>query len=197
VILRSLPASPEKIFLTFDDGPDARGTPAVLDVLRRKNVPATFFLVAEKLREEPTLVERIQREGHAIGNHSWDHRYRHLFRGSGHLKNWLMRAEAEFTERGVLRVVGFRPPAGMMTPNLLRAAGELNLPVILWNERFYDSVWKWSEGRALRSARAIRGGSIVLLHDRQRTGRIQTFCACLDIYIDAIRARGLSFAALS
>ncbi|MGZ3721724.1 MAG: polysaccharide deacetylase family protein [Bdellovibrionales bacterium] len=193
MILRSMPSQSGKIFLTFDDGPDPVGTAAVLDVLARKKVPATFFLIAERVRAQRDLVQRIQDDGHAIGNHSLDHRYRNFFRGDSSLKTWLEKAEAEFSNADIHDLAGFRPPAGIVTPRLKRVAADLDLEVILWNERFYDAVIPWGKSRALKSAAKIKSGSIVLLHDRQLTSRILRFCETLELYIDAIRARGLEF----
>lgn len=196
MILRSLPGHGDSIFLTFDDGPDPIGTAAVLDVLRDRQVPATFFLIGNKIRHHIDLIERIKREGHAIGNHSWDHRYRNFFRGSSFLKTWITRTQDEFGSFGILESVGFRPPAGVLTPHLLKAADELNIPIILWNERFYDAVIPWTIKRAKKSASRISGGSIVLLHDRQAAHRISEFRSVLETYIDEVRSRGFRFSAL-
>ena len=61
------------IGLTFDDGPSAERTAFVLDVLKEKNVKATFFIQGSHAEQYPDLVRRIKAEGHVIGNHSWDH----------------------------------------------------------------------------------------------------------------------------
>src|SRR3954464_6968769 len=101
MIIRSLPTQTKNIYLTFDDGPDPVGTPAVLDVLKAKNAKSTFFLIAEKARAYPAVVERIQREGHAIGNHSLDHLYRRYFSGRRKLGHWIADAEQVFAEMGI------------------------------------------------------------------------------------------------
>jgi cellulose synthase/poly-beta-1,6-N-acetylglucosamine synthase-like glycosyltransferase/peptidoglycan/xylan/chitin deacetylase (PgdA/CDA1 family)/spore germination protein YaaH len=62
-----------KLSLTFDDGPDARWTPQILDILKREHVPATFFVIGEKAIEHPELLRRMVDEGHTIGNHSYTH----------------------------------------------------------------------------------------------------------------------------
>ncbi len=59
--------------LTFDDGPDPVYTPKVLDILKEYDALATFFMVGARAHNYPGIVERIDREGHAIGNHSWNH----------------------------------------------------------------------------------------------------------------------------
>jgi peptidoglycan-N-acetylglucosamine deacetylase len=195
VICRSFPEQHGKIFLTFDDGPCALGTPAVLDVLQRMGVPATFFVVGDKLAENSALVRRMQREGHAFGNHSCDHRYGHFFSRGPALKEWILTGERDLLNAG-LQSVGFRPPAGILTPPVRQAARELKIPLVLWNKRFFDTVLPWTAARARRSGGNIAGGSIVLLHDRQRAGRLPHFCRALEIFIRAVRERGLEFSAL-
>src|SRR3712207_1810742 len=73
-VLTGTPATaPRTVALTFDDGPSANWTPQVLDILRRNRVKATFFLVGADVERFPDVARRIAREGHTIGNHSWDH----------------------------------------------------------------------------------------------------------------------------
>jgi peptidoglycan/xylan/chitin deacetylase (PgdA/CDA1 family) len=196
VIIRSLAQHSQRIFLTFDDGPDPDATPEVLKVLREHGVPATFYLVAERAARHKGLLSEIQQAGHSIGNHSFDHRYHHYFKSAAHLAGWIKKAEAEFRRLGVKDLAGFRPPAGVLTPALVSAASELNMPLVLWNERFYDTVIPWSFTRANRSVERIRGGSIVLLHDRQNQKRAGQFGAILSSYITRLKARGFDFGKL-
>lgn len=67
------------IYLTFDDGPDAENTPIVLDILNKNNIKATFFVVGTAIEKNPEILKRIYNEGHAIGNHSYNHIYRELY----------------------------------------------------------------------------------------------------------------------
>ena len=196
MIVRQIPTARGQIFLTFDDGPDAVGTPEVLSVLRTHNIYATFFLVAEKARDQQALLKQILAEGHAVGNHSWDHRYRNYFRGPVHLGRWLQRAQDEFMQLGVTSLSGFRPPAGVIFSHLIDAARNQGLPLVLWNERFHDAIFPWTLAKAKRSASRLTGGSIVLLHDRQSAKRIGPFCATLNSYIEQLKARGFTFAKL-
>jgi hypothetical protein len=64
---------PGLVALTFDDGPDARWTPKILDILKRKNAPATFFVIGENMQTRPDLVKREVAEGHDVGSHTWTH----------------------------------------------------------------------------------------------------------------------------
>lgn len=197
MIVRSLPEHGEEIFLTFDDGPEPGCTDAVLELLAQKNVRATFFLVSQKALRYPDIVSRIRAGGHAIGNHSCDHAYRNFFRQKPAVCDWITRAEQDFLSLGVGQLVGFRPPAGIINRHVQRAAQELEMPLILWNERFFDAVVPWNPRRAEASAARLRGGSIVLLHDRQRPGRVTGFCKTLSSYIDQLQARGFRLSALA
>jgi len=196
-MIRSIAAQSKSVFLTFDDGPDPVGTLKVLEILKKHQAKATFFLVAEKIRTHQDLVREIVAQGHALGNHSWDHRYRYLWTGKERLIQWIKSADIELNRAGKSPSVGFRPPAGVLTPPLLKAARELNQPVILWNERFFDAVFTWSETKARKSAAKLTGGSIVLLHDRQPAHRIDSFCKTLDTYLACLKARGLRFEPLT
>ncbi len=196
MILRRVKSHSQSVFLTFDDGPDPVGTKPVLEVLAKYDARATFFVITDKAKREPTLIEEILSAGHTIGNHSADHAYRHLFRGEAHLRTWIESADQGLRAQGI-NPVGFRPPAGVLTPHLLAAARASAQPVVLWNERFFDAVIPWGEARARRSAGRLKGGSIVLLHDRQRAARVNKFCKTLDTYLACLEQRGLRFEALT
>ena len=67
------------IYLTFDDGPDPQNTPIILDILKENNVKATFFVLGTEVNKYPELLKRAYDEGHAIGNHSYNHIYKELY----------------------------------------------------------------------------------------------------------------------
>ncbi len=196
-MIRAFPHFDRQIFLTFDDGPNDQSTARVLDVLKARSVPATFFIVGQDLRPQLKLVRRMVSEGHALGNHSWDHLYANYFSNEARLSGWVARVNEELRALELPESVGFRPPAGVVTPPLLKALTALREPLILWNERFFDAVFAWGRARADRSARRLSGGSIVLLHDGQKPERIEGFCATLDHYITSLRARGFEFVPLT
>src|SRR5258708_10476387 len=118
-IYRSGSRSTKTIALTFDDGPDPRYTPAVLDILKAQGVKATFFVCGNMLERHPELGERIIAEGHGIGNHSMTHA--HLER----LRNSAGRHEIFYCEHQIERLLGtrthpFRPPRGLLNAAELR-----------------------------------------------------------------------------
>jgi peptidoglycan-N-acetylglucosamine deacetylase len=197
MIIRQLPTGKKSVYLTFDDGPNELTTPLVLDVLAREGVPATFFLIGDRIKPQDKIVQRMLVEGHALGDHSLDHRYRHFFVSQAKMKNWLVNSQERFSELELPKPVGFRPPAGVVTPPLKRALQELSVPLILWNVRFYDAVWSWTEARVGGALDRITDGSIVLLHDAQKSSRVQGFCSTLTFFIQRLRASGFGFLSLN
>ncbi|MDQ1911607.1 polysaccharide deacetylase family protein [Paenibacillus sp. GD4] len=98
------------VYLTFDDGP-SKLTPEVLDILHREQVKATFFVLGEQVEARPELVKRMVKEGHAVGNHSYNHVYSELYAGFGNF--WLQLQKAE---EAIAKAAGVRP-------QLVRAPG--------------------------------------------------------------------------
>ncbi len=182
----------EELFLTFYDVP-AELTPEVLSVLQRYNVRATFFLVANTAAKAEKSVQDILKHGHSIGNHSLDHGYANFFRGKKALKNWITNSENILQKIIGKPTVGFRPPAGVMTPELGQALTELQMPLLHWQTRFYDTRFLWTENKARASLVRARPGDIILLHDRQKPKNRQTFLKTLEAYIVNAKEKGFEF----
>jgi peptidoglycan-N-acetylglucosamine deacetylase len=92
------------VYLTFDDGPDNKNTPAVLDILKQAKVKATFFVVGKNVKLYPEMVRRIYDENHAIGNHSYDHNYTTLYTSpTAYI------AEMKKTDEAIKAIIGVRP----------------------------------------------------------------------------------------
>lgn len=182
---------PRSLYLTFDDGPDSESTLPILELLAQHQVPATFFVIAEKAQKHESLMRRMQNDQHAVGNHSLDHRYLNFFRGQSALVKWINEAEFSISSQIGAPTVGFRPPAGVRTPELKSALASISMPLILWQHRFYDTQKIWTSNQALKSLSLTSPGAIILLHDRQEKTRITTFLATLETYI--LRAKQLQF----
>lgn len=186
----------KELFLTFDDGPDPIGTPRVLDVLLSEQVPATFFVVATQAQKERSLVERLLADGHTIGNHSLDHSYSAFFGSQQKMNDWVWESERAFAEM-LVEPVGFRPPAGVVTPPLKKALKAKGLPLILWQTRFFDTQFQWTPKKAESSLVDASAGDIILLHDRQKATRLDLFCEALKHYIHQARDQGFRFERLT
>jgi cellulose synthase/poly-beta-1,6-N-acetylglucosamine synthase-like glycosyltransferase/spore germination protein YaaH/peptidoglycan/xylan/chitin deacetylase (PgdA/CDA1 family) len=102
-------ASKNELAMTFDDGPDPEWTPKILDVLKRENVPGTFFLIGIEAEKFGSLTQRIYREGHEIGNHTFTHPDISSI-GSGYMKVEMNLTERLFASRLGIRTMLFRPP---------------------------------------------------------------------------------------
>jgi peptidoglycan-N-acetylglucosamine deacetylase len=147
--------------LTFDDGPHPEYTPQLLDILARYDAKATFFMVGEAASKHPELVRRVSMEGHAIGNHSWDHPSFPWIRRSERLEQ--IRACAE-----VLAPYGqklFRPPFGDQTAMSCFDAFRLGYQIIAWNIVASDWMQDDAETMVNRIEGEIQKGSVVLFHD--------------------------------
>jgi peptidoglycan/xylan/chitin deacetylase (PgdA/CDA1 family) len=194
--VRRIATPGRELFLTFDDGPDPDGTPAVLDLLARYDARATFFVIARAAERHPELLRRIVAAGHGVGNHSLDHTWGAYFGSQRRLRDWIAASETALADRIGRGTVGFRSPAGVRTPPLASALARLELPLVHWSTRFYDTVRAWRPAPALASLARTRPGSIVLLHDRQRPAHLPTFLATLERYLETATAAGFRLAPL-
>ncbi|MDQ0060678.1 polysaccharide deacetylase family protein [Paenibacillus harenae] len=157
------PRNEKRVALTFDDAPDPRYTPAILDILAQHDVCATFFIVGNRAQKHPRLVQRIQREGHTIGNHSYDHAVMSKLSLSGYRKQiWR-------TDAIIKNIVGysprfFRPPYGELLPQQVRWSKLAGYTIVNWD---VDSVdWKNSTSTVVirNIKKTLQPGSIILQH---------------------------------
>ncbi|MGA2889560.1 MAG: polysaccharide deacetylase family protein [Terracidiphilus sp.] len=145
------PPNPGELALTFDDGPHPTWTPRLLEVLARRDVRVTFFLVGSHAQTEPALVRQIAAAGHLIGNHSWSHRNLALAPART-IEQELSRTSQELDQ--IAQIAGapvhyFRPPFGARRPEVLRAARRLGMVPVLWNAMTTD--WKTPSADAIAS----------------------------------------------
>lgn len=160
-----LPGERPEIALTIDDGPDPQVTPQVLDILAEHDVSATFFCIADKVRCHPALARRIVDAGHHIENHSMMHRHYFSLLGFGR-----MRKELAMAQQVIADVTGrtpqfFRAPAGLRNPFLDPVLHQLDLRLVSWTRRGFDTRVSDGQKVARRLLRNARAGDILLLHD--------------------------------
>ncbi|HLU43542.1 MAG TPA: polysaccharide deacetylase family protein [Natronosporangium sp.] len=152
--------------LTFDDGPDPRYTPAVLDLLKEHGVTATFCMVGEMAAAYPELVRRIADEGHTLCNHSWDHDF-----GLGSRSREEIRADLVRTNTAIqaavpgARISYYRQPGGAWTPKVVEVAAELGMSSLHWSVDPFDWQQPAAEVIAQIVESEVAPGGIVLLHD--------------------------------
>jgi peptidoglycan/xylan/chitin deacetylase (PgdA/CDA1 family) len=153
------------VALTFDDGPDGRSTPALLDLLLAERVAAAFFCVGQRVASEPALAARIVREGHLLENHSFAHSNFTNFFSLARFKSELERTQAAIQAATGVIPRFFRPPMGLSNPRTFRAAQALGLTVIGWSARGLDTITTDPERVVARILRRVKPGAIILLHD--------------------------------
>ncbi len=154
------------VALTFDDGPDADSTPRVLDLLKRYDVRATFFVVGEQARQNPELIHRMVAEGHTVANHSYYHLPQSTLGSSQRYTEELFRCNDVVARLTGLRMRLYRPPFGVTNPPIARAVKNLGLIPVGWSVRSLDTITKNTDRVVDRVMRGLRGGDVILLHDR-------------------------------
>jgi peptidoglycan/xylan/chitin deacetylase (PgdA/CDA1 family) len=167
--------------LTFDDGP-AEDTGALLDVLARHRVTATFFLVGERVAQHVDVVERMVREGHELGNHSWDHSDLRTLPLHA-VRDQLTRTSDAIEAASGTRPAVFRPPFGYTSVPIEEMAESLGLRTVLWDVVTHDWMRPGAEKIAMAIASAAPG-AVVLLHDGPAERR-QTVAAVELVLADA------------
>ncbi|HLU05448.1 MAG TPA: polysaccharide deacetylase family protein [Woeseiaceae bacterium] len=165
--VRTRCAQEEGVLLTFDDGPHAEVTPAILDRLKDYDVKAVFFILGRNIELAPDLLQRILDEGHVIGNHS----YRHELAGGVHVIDYyrdLMRCQDAVFACTRYRPALFRPPTGALSIASIGAAMLAGLAPVLWSVDARDWALRSVDGAAQagrRLAAELGRGDILLLHD--------------------------------
>jgi len=157
--------SKKRVALTFDDGPDPRSTPQLLELLREQKIPAAFFCIGRRVDENRELAARIVREGHLVENHSFAHSNFTNFYPRARLRTELQSAQRAIETACGTKPKLFRPPVGLSNPNTFRTARDLNLQVIGWSIRSLDTVIAEPEKILARIRRGLAPGAIILLHD--------------------------------
>ncbi|MFE0020925.1 polysaccharide deacetylase family protein [Amycolatopsis sp. NPDC059021] len=178
------------VALTFDDGPDPAGTEAILDVLRQRQVPATFFLIGRDLAAHPELGRAIAAAGHEIGNHSFSHE-RMIGVTPGWVADEVEATDALIRATGYQGAIHFRPPNGKKLFALPHYLAEHGRTTVTWDVE-PDSAGTPGTDRIVEDTVAqARPGSIILLH-AMYPGRDATRRAIGPI-IDRLKQRGLRF----
>jgi peptidoglycan/xylan/chitin deacetylase (PgdA/CDA1 family) len=183
------------IALTFDDGPDSIYTPQILDILKQKEVVATFFLIGDRIEKYPGIAKRIFNEGHCLANHTSDH-MRLPGKKFKTIINNIMR-----TETILVKVCGttgklFRPPFGRITHEQFSRLSDLGFKVILWNLDSKDYVQQSSVDNIINNVVTGAGNDkVVLFHSGDYTGkknRLKTVLALPNI-IDNLKKQNYVF----
>jgi peptidoglycan/xylan/chitin deacetylase (PgdA/CDA1 family) len=159
------------VALTFDDGPDPRGTPAVLAALAAVGVRATFFVLGERAEREPELLGRVLAEGHAVELHGHAH-LRHTEHPREAVEADLRRA---IQTLGHVRPSSWRLPWGALAPYSRALAADHGLKLVGWTADTHD--WRGDAAELMLDAMTLAPGAVVLMHDGVGPGARRRDCA--------------------
>jgi len=183
-----------EVALTIDDGPDPEVTPAVLDLLDAHHVRATFFCIARRARQSPGLVREIVARGHSVQNHSDVHRHSFSLLGPRGMAAEVRAAQETLAGLTGIQPTWFRAPAGLRNPFLDPVLHRLDLRLVSWTRRGFDTRDGHAPRVTRRLTRGLAAGDILLVHDagaaRSRSGR-SVVLEVLPPLLDALAAAGL------
>jgi peptidoglycan/xylan/chitin deacetylase (PgdA/CDA1 family) len=184
-------ATGKVVALTFDDGPDPRYTPKILEILKAKHVPAAFCEIGKIAKQHPELTAAVVKAHRQLCNHTFDH-----VEGLEKQPLDVVRAQIEGGRKALTAVAGqapvyYRPPGGSLGPSVYQVAAENHEPILYWSIDTRD--WTrpdTAELVAYITARLVPG-SIILLHDGG--GNRENTVQALPSIIDYVRALGYTF----
>lgn len=152
------------VALTFDDGPSSEWTPKILDALKEAKVRATFFMLGEHVTQHPEIARRITREGHEIGNHSYDHHVL-IFYKTGELEKEIKDCEKAVQNAAGVTTRYFRPPKAWLSDTEKKTIINMGYKVVLWSLNSKDWVTFDDKYIIKFIERNIHSGDIILFHD--------------------------------
>jgi peptidoglycan/xylan/chitin deacetylase (PgdA/CDA1 family) len=178
------------IYLTFDDGPHPTATPAVLNILRERNIRATFFFLGQNVRQYPDIARQVAAEGHHIGNHSYTHTNL-FFKDKEFIRKEIIQTEDILELNLGKRTRYFRPPYGYFNLSVLNVLKEIGSTCVLWSidSKDYRLTRQFDiERRVIPHA---SNGSIFLFHDNKETA--QKLHSYLPFLLDTLLEQGFVF----
>jgi peptidoglycan-N-acetylglucosamine deacetylase len=155
----------KKVYLTFDDGPTPEVTKWTLDQLRKHNVKATFFCIGNNIRQYPEIFARLQNEGHAIGNHTFNHLNGWKTMNAEYLSN-IEQCGSVIREFTGVDTDLFRPPYGKVKKSQAAALLKMGYKIIMWDVLSADFDNGISPEKCLENVvKNVKSGSVIIFHD--------------------------------
>jgi peptidoglycan/xylan/chitin deacetylase (PgdA/CDA1 family) len=165
------PRDGKKVYLTFDDGPIPEATPFVLEQLKKYGAKATFFCIGDNIRKNPDLFRQVLAEGHAFGNHTFNHLNGWKTPKDTYLENVdQCKAEIDALTQDESKLM--RPPYAKVTSAQSKALRKLGYQIIMWDVLSADYDQTITPEKCLENVIAnIEAGSIIIFHDSQKAFR--------------------------
>lgn len=186
-----LKANEKVIALTFDDGPGPKNTEQVLEILKKNNIKATFFMLGEMVKYFPKVAKQVAADGHVIGNHTWHHWYFKMDAATA-------ASEIDRTADIIYKTTGekttlFRPPGGFLNNGLAQYAKNEKYAVMMWSEESGDAERRSPQVPILvkNVLKYAKPGAIVLMHDGG--GNRSRSVKALPEMIAGLKAQGYRF----
>lgn len=186
------PTNKKVVALTFDDGPDEKVTPRILDTLKKYHIKATFFFLGNRIEKYKKIVVRAHHEGHLVLSHGWSHPH------FSQLTDDQIRDEITKTEHCLHNIIGkgplfLRPPYGEINTAIMDVVKSLNYKAILWSLDTLDWLNRQKDSIAHNVIKNVRPGEIILMHSNE--DKMATADA-LPLFIKNLKARGFCFVSL-
>lgn len=169
-----VPNREKKVYLTFDDGPTPEITEWTLAQLKSFNAKATFFCIGDNVRKFPEIFDKVIKDGHSIGNHTFNHLNGWKTEKEVYIKNVEL-CNQEIAEGSIaansdnLQTELFRPPYGKIKPSQSKILRRLGYKIIMWDVISYDFDASISPEKCLNNVlRNVKPGSIIVFHDSKK-----------------------------
>jgi peptidoglycan/xylan/chitin deacetylase (PgdA/CDA1 family) len=178
-----VPTRRKEVFLTFDDGPVREVTPWVLDFLKAEGLKACFFCVGENVQRNPELFQRVQDEGHEVGNHTFNHMQGLRNDDGSYYQN---------IEKAARYIPGklFRPPHGLLRIRQFKKL-KADYRFIMWDVISRDFDKRLSPGQVAQNVlQNVRPGSVIIFHDSLKAEK--NMKQALPLVIRGLREKGFS-----
>lgn len=185
-----VPTKNKTLYLTFDDGPIPEVTPWVLTVLKEHNIKATFFCIGDNVRKYPDVLEEVLKQGHVVGNHTFNHLKGWNYPTKKYVENVLLCTD--FLPKNTTL---FRPPYGKIKPKQSKVLRKLGYKIIMWDVLSvdYDSSIA-AEICVANVVNNVEEGSIIVFHDSVKA--FKNLKIALPKSLEILKARGFNFETL-
>ena len=172
------------VYLTFDDGPEEKTTLWLLELLKEKDIKATFFCLGKQIESHPKLFKEILNHGHAVGNHTYNHE-------KGSQTNSQKYLNSIIKTDDLMSTVLFRPPYGKLTRRQENKIIMMGKKIIMWTWNAHDYDQNIDEETIIKKAALIKDGDILLFHNSVKSAKLMM--ACLPKVISVIKEKNLIF----